>query len=492
MSLFLWTIDPRGAKLPSHTKAARLTKFIREQDLYRRASTTYRGSTSGIYKCSDGKFFQLHGSLNPDPVLDMLSLPHDMEVQSSQDARQVFQGKVDQITSADLLHDTEQKRQAGHVCNSFDEYINSEQGQANSHIDLFELRRIPNHTQPPTWWPATAHTSSLRPLAGLKVVDLTRIIAGPSITRGLAELGASVMRVVSPNVPDWTELHIDLNWGKWNTYIDLNTQRGREELTTLIQDADVVVNGYRPGALDKHGFSEQAMMELVSNRARGLIYVQENCYGWYGPYKHRSGWQPTSDACTGVSVGYGKALGSDEPVTALIPNSDYSTGVAGVAATLSALIQRGETGGSYTIDLALSYYNQWLIRSCGAYPAPVWDEMWKSYGQFQLGAADTMEKSAPMVMKLMNERNDSFRDEFFEERRSRILDVDIRCVKPVIQYPDGEVKLCFNIGTRGNGRDAPRWPRNLLTEVIEQPFDKQASNKRSTRVEVIEHVALAV
>ena len=470
MSLFLWTIDPKGDAIPAFAKASKLQKFVRDQDLYRRATTPHRAATSGIYKCADGKFFQTHGSLNPDPVLDLLGLPHDSDAGTAQEARQAFQEKIGRIHSADLLEATEKARQAGHRCDSFDEYIASEHGQANSHVGLFELKHIPNEAQPPAWWPPSEQTSPSRPLSGLKVVDLTRIIAGPSVTRGLAELGASVMRVVSPNVPDWTNLHIDLNWGKWNTYIDLTTEPGRQALRDLVQDADVVVNGYRPGVLDKYGFSEQDMMRIAATRPRGLIYVRENCYGWHGPYKHRSGWQPTSDACTGISHGYGQALGleDDEPVTALFPNSDYSTGIVGVAATLSALIHRADTGGSYTIDLALSYYNQWLVRSCGAYPKRIWDAMWDDYGRFQFRAADSMESSAPVVMKLMaEEHRDCFKDEFFEDRGSGILGVDIRCVKPVIQYPHGEVKLGFNVGTRGNGRDAPWWPSDLMTEVVE-------------------------
>jgi CoA-transferase family III len=439
-----------------------------DQDLHRRATTPYRAATSNIYRCADGKFFQTHGSFNPDPVLDLLGLPHDIDVASPEEAWTRFQKAISQINSADLLHAIENARQAGHKSNSFEEYTNSEHGKNNTHVGLFELHHIPNVKQLPSWWPSTNGTSSSRPLTGLKVVDLTRVIAGPTVTRGLAELGASVMRVISPNIPDWVALHIDLNWGKWNTYLALENERDRQQLRRLIQEADVVVNGYRPGAFDKYGFSQENIIELVANRKRGIVYVRENTYGWHGPFKHRPGWQPTSDACAGISHGYGKALGldDDEPAMTLFPNSDYSTGLAGVSAILSAILQRGEKGGSYSIDLALNYYNQWLIRSCGVYPQPVWNEMWEKYDKFQFRAINPMEVSAPITMKLMHERSDSFRDEFFEVRHNGILGVDIRCVKPVIQFPNGEVVLKYNVGCRGNGTDAPRWPEDLMTEKV--------------------------
>jgi hypothetical protein len=92
--------------------------------------------------------------------------------------------------------------------------------------------------------------------------------------------------------------------------------------------------------------------------------------------------------------------------------------------------------------------------------------MWNKYGKFQFRAVNPMEYTAPRAMKLMAKHSDSFRDEFFEFRHSKALGVDIRCVKPVIRYPKGEVELRYNIGTRGNGRDAPRWPSDLMTEIV--------------------------
>jgi crotonobetainyl-CoA:carnitine CoA-transferase CaiB-like acyl-CoA transferase len=139
-------------------------------------------------------------------------------------------------------------------------------------------------------------TGVKRPLAGLKVLDITRVIAAPSITRGLAEMGASVMRVTASHLVDFSSLHCDLNWGKWNTCLDLRKTEDREKMRKLILDADVVVEGYRPGVLDKWGLGKDNVLKICEGRNRGVIYVRENCYGWNGPWSYRSGWQQISDA----------------------------------------------------------------------------------------------------------------------------------------------------------------------------------------------------
>jgi len=88
----------------------------------------------------------------------------------------------------------------------------------------------------------------------------------------------------------------DLNWGKWNCEIDLRETQGRETLRGLIETADVVVLGYRPGVLDKFGFGEERILEICGDRERGLVLVEENCYGWKGEWLDRPGWQQISDA----------------------------------------------------------------------------------------------------------------------------------------------------------------------------------------------------
>jgi hypothetical protein len=231
------------------------------------------------------------GSLNPDPTLSALGLPLEGE-ESIQKSVLKFEAEP-----LDLLMNS-QYRQAGTIPYSSEEYFASDHGRANSNVGLYELTRSESSLQPASWWPehSLLPSSPKRPLAGLKVVDLTRVYAGPTITSSLAELGASVMRVTSPNLPDFTSAFKELNWGKWNCELHLRDKADRERLRDLIRDADVVVDGYRPGAMERLGFGREDVFGLVASRERGIIHVRENCYGWYGPWAGRSGWQGISDA----------------------------------------------------------------------------------------------------------------------------------------------------------------------------------------------------
>lgn len=235
--------------------------------------------------------------MNPNPTLESLDLPLESPATSHEEAIGPFVEAVSKLESQELQHlETDVYRQAGTICYSTDEYRNSTHGKANEHVGLFEIRPHANEAQRPGWWPTVPQTSAARPLAGLKIVDLTRVIAGPAVSRSLAELGASVMRITAPHLPDISALHVDLNSGKWNTFLDLREEADREKLRELILDADVFLQGYRPGVLDKYGFGEQDVIELCRDRGRGIIYARENCYGWQGPWAQRSGWQQISDA----------------------------------------------------------------------------------------------------------------------------------------------------------------------------------------------------
>lgn len=385
MSTLLNSVNPRSPSIADNIgMLSDRGKYIKNYDFHSMDSSLYRKSVTNIYKTKDGRYFHLHGSMNPDHTLNSLGLPYDSPVTTWEEAWKPFIEKLSGIQSSEMQHlASDVYKQAGVICESPESFRNSEHGKANSHVGLFEIHHVENDAQEPGWWESTSETSSSRPLAGIRVVDLTRVIAAPAITRGLAELGASVMRVTSPNICDYSSLHLDLNWGKWNCSLDLKTEEARTKLKALVRDADVVVQAYRPGVLDKYGFGQQEIIDLCASRSRGIISVRENCYGWHGPWSFRSGWQQISDACVGISWGFGKAMGlqNGEAVTPVFPNSDYMTGIAGVAAVLSTLLMRAQHGGSYKVDLALNYYNQWLANTAGEYPVDVWLELWQRNGR---------------------------------------------------------------------------------------------------------------
>lgn len=235
--------------------------------------------------------------MNAESTLRSLALPLDLPAKSHEEALLPFIETISQIESEELQAlETDKYRQAGTICYSTDEYKASDHGKANAHVGLFEIHEHPNSVQQPSWWPTSEETSVSRPLAGLKVVDLTRIIAGPAVSRGLAELGASVIRITAAHLPDLSALHVDMNWGKWNATLDLRDAVDREKLRELVTDADVFLQGYRPEVFDKFGFGEKGILEMMKDRERGIVYARENCYGWNGPWSQRSGWQQISDA----------------------------------------------------------------------------------------------------------------------------------------------------------------------------------------------------
>ena len=121
------------------------------------------------------------------------------------------------------------------------------------------------------------------------------------ITRILAEYGADVLKITSPNLSDVPFFQVDGNMGKHAADLDLKTDAGRKIFEELLADADVVVDGYRPGALEKLGYGCTRLTELAKARGKGIVYVQENCFGHEGEWADRPGWQQIAD-CVSSSM----------------------------------------------------------------------------------------------------------------------------------------------------------------------------------------------
>jgi crotonobetainyl-CoA:carnitine CoA-transferase CaiB-like acyl-CoA transferase len=134
-----------------------------------------------------------------------------------------------------------------------------------------------------------------RVLNGIKVIEMCRIIAGPTITRILAEYGAEVIKVTGPGLSDVPFFQVDGNMGKHTTEIDLKTAEGRKTFEALLEDADMVVDGYRPDALDRLGYGATSLAAMAKTRGKGIVYINENCFGYEGEWAHRPGWQQIAD-----------------------------------------------------------------------------------------------------------------------------------------------------------------------------------------------------
>lgn len=175
-----------------------------------------------------------------------------------------------------------------------------------------------------------------RPLSGVRVLDLTRILAGPTAGRTLAEHGADVLMVAAPHLPQVPEFVRDLSHGKRSCFLDLGRTEEVERLTALAQEADVFVNGYRPGRLGEHGFG---LEELVRLRP-GMVVVSINCFGSGGPFATKGGWEQVAQSVTGIAHTHGEMTGAGRPKLAPAPMCDYLTGYLAAYGAMLALSRR--------------------------------------------------------------------------------------------------------------------------------------------------------
>ncbi|MET7475392.1 CoA transferase [Streptomyces sp. NPDC005648] len=204
---------------------------------------------------------------------------------------------------------------------------------------------------------APIDTTPLRPAAGLRVLDLTRVLAGPVATRTLALLGADVLRVDAPGLPELTDQHADTGFGKRSALLDLTIDRRRFE--ELLAEADVVVTGYRPGALDRFGLAPEALAE----RRPGVVVAQVSAWGAYGPWGGRRGFDSLVQVASGIAALEGSARRPGAlPAQAL----DHGTGYLLAAAVLRAVTEQSREGGSRFVRLALARTAAWLVNGVKA------------------------------------------------------------------------------------------------------------------------------
>jgi hypothetical protein len=173
------------------------------------------------------------------------------------------------------------------------------------------------------------------PLTGIRVLDLTRVIAGPVCTRTLAAWGADVLRIDPPGFAEVPALLPETTAGKHCAEIDLRVDEDRARFSALVTEADVIVQGLRPGALDRLGFSDPALRRLNP----GLCIAKVDAYGWAGPWAGRRGFDSLVQFSCGIAAAGGAAVGSDRPVPLPAQALDHATGYL-----LAAAICRGLTG----------------------------------------------------------------------------------------------------------------------------------------------------
>lgn len=201
-------------------------------------------------------------------------------------------------SSALDIEANEHWRQPGVICYTPEEYAQTAHGKASIEEELYDLQRIHDNIAPVPWPPSL--DEDRRPLAGIKVLDLTKVVAGPTISRVLALLGADVLRVSTSTQPEPSFILLDGQIGKRDTDINIKTAEGKKTFQNLLEEADVVIDGFRPGALAKLGFSGQWIQEVARRRGKGIVYCRENCYGWKGEWSNRAGYQQISDCVSQI------------------------------------------------------------------------------------------------------------------------------------------------------------------------------------------------
>ncbi|MFE3147390.1 MULTISPECIES: CoA transferase [unclassified Streptomyces] len=203
------------------------------------------------------------------------------------------------------------------------------------------------------------------PCAGLRVLDLTRVLAGPVATRTLALLGADVLRIDAPQLAESQEAHNDTGMGKRSTTLDLGDATGRRVFEGLLDEAHVVVTGYRPGALDRFGLTPEAL----AGRRPGLVIAQLSAWGRYGPWHERRGFDSLVQVATGIAE---LEDSPDSPGALPAQALDHGTGYLLAAGVLRALTEQHRTGGTRLVRLALTQTAHWLVHDLA--PAPGEDD----------------------------------------------------------------------------------------------------------------------
>ncbi|WP_175730346.1 CoA transferase [Burkholderia ambifaria] len=310
-----------------------------------------RHPVTGFYDTRDGRWIQLHANFphHLHGILDVLGCgPRRDDVAA---AIRTWDGTALDTALAE----------AG-LCAALirtpDEWAAHDQARALASLPLFEIERIGDAPVE-----AIGHGEPDQPLAGVRVLDLTRIIAGPVAGRTLASHGAQTLLVNGPHLPNIASLVIDNGRGKRSTWIDLREPAGVAALRDLARHADVFLQAYRPGALAARGFSPQALAELRP----GIVCVSVSAYGHAGPWSMRRGFDSLVQSASGIAWSEQHAAHADGPRHLPCQALDHATGYLAAFGAMIALARRATEGGSWHVRLSLAQTGRWL-QSFGVVP----------------------------------------------------------------------------------------------------------------------------
>ena len=325
-----------------HAAASLISYLLQQTD----ALSGVRPGAAGIplvsmYPTRDRRWVHLHGAFPrlADPTKQVLGIDTD-------DDRDVIGGAVATWDAQDLEDALADVRTCGAMIRTSEEWRAHEQGVALASKPRVELVRIGDA-------PVEPLAAGVRPLDGVRVLDLTRMLAGPACGRVLAEHGADVLALTSPNIENPPAFVVDTGHGKRSAFLDLESSDDVERVRALARDADVFVQGFRTGALARRGFSAE---QLASLRP-GIVYVSINCYGHDGPFTQRPGWEQLAQSVSGIAAQQGS---EDRPKLLPAAACDYTTGYLGALGTMAALVRRANEGGSWHVRVSLARTAMWF------------------------------------------------------------------------------------------------------------------------------------
>ncbi|KAL6821627.1 CoA-transferase family III domain-containing protein [Trichoderma camerunense] len=311
------------------------------------------GTIGGLHKTADG-YVRIHDNF-PNHALgtfQLLGLPPTA-------SRQDVAAKVAQWKSVDLETEaTEKGKLAIYALRSYAEWDALPQASAIDDNPILIKQLTPG---PPKTLP---ETTSSRCLQGIRILEMSRVIAAPVAGKTLAAHGADVLWVTSPNLPNQPGLDRDLSRGKRTIQLDIHKPDEKERLLELLRSCDVFIQGYRPGSLAAYGLSPEELQKANP----GIICANLSAFGPSGPWSQRRGYDSLVQTCTGMNVSEAEHFGAGEPARVMPCQAlDHAAGYLLATGISAALHRRAQVGGSWVVDVSLAGVMKYL-RSLGQYP----------------------------------------------------------------------------------------------------------------------------
>jgi crotonobetainyl-CoA:carnitine CoA-transferase CaiB-like acyl-CoA transferase len=304
-----------------------------------------RNSIMGVYPSRDGRWNYLHCNFpnHRAAALGVLGVAED---------RDAVADAVATWNAGDLEEAIIAAKGAGGMARTKEEWAQHPQAAAIAALPLLEIVRIGDGDPEPL-------SAGNRPLSGIRVLDLTRVLAGPTCARTLAEHGAEVLKITAAHLPNLGYQEWDTGHGKLSAQLDLRVPSEVETLRRLVRQADVFSQGYRPGALAARGLAPE---ELAALRP-GLVYVALSAFGHTGPWASRRGFDTVVQTVSGMTIRQAEAVPGKAPGPQFYPVSaiDYCTGYLMAFGAMVALARRAREGGSWLVRISLAQVGKWIV-----------------------------------------------------------------------------------------------------------------------------------